>query len=70
MIAPDLRLFGIVGVAGEEQAALEALIMDALVGHSGDLPKLAEQIRIAVRRRLRLLTGKNPIVDVRLTRSG
>ncbi len=70
LIAPDLRLFGIVGVAGEEQAALEALIMDALVGHSGDLPKLAEQIRIAVRRRLRLLTGKNPIVDVRLTRSG
>ncbi len=68
--SPDIRLYGVLGVGPEEQLEVEALVIDLLAAESGDLARVAERIRIAVRRQLRALTGKNPIVDVRLIKSG
>ena len=70
VVTPDIRFYGVLGIGADEQLELEALVTDLLARESGDLGRLAERIRIAVRRRLRTLTGKNPIVDVRITRAG
>ena len=70
LASPDLRFYGILGIDMDSEMAIEALVCDLAADAPADLARTAERIRIAVRRRLRARTGKNPIVDVRLTRSG
>ncbi len=69
LLLPDLRDYGIPGLDEAARAEIEALVIDLVEGKGArDLATLAERIRVAVRRRLRALSGKNPQVDVRLSR--
>ncbi len=70
-VRPDLRDYGIPGLDEEARLEIEALVVDLLESASpaDDLAALGERIRIAVRRRLRALSGKNPQVDVRVSRT-